>query len=379
MYNRIINIDNEYRDSAFLWGARQVGKTTWLQARYPDARIYDLLRPSEFARLLRHPELLSEELADFGENDTVIIDEIQKLPILLDEIHSLIQRKNIRFILSGSSARKLRRLGTNLLGGRATREVMFPLVSAEIPDFDLIRAVNNGMIPRHYMVQNPWERLRGYIGVYLNEEIREEALTRNLKSFSHFLEIAAQCDGEMLVYKNIAQDCGIDYRTVKEYFAILEDTLVGYLIPGFTATPKRKAVAAPKFYLFDVGIANYLTKRRDMEPGSDSFGHAFEHFIIQEIIAYLGYHHSDEQLTYWRTASGYEVDAVIGNGRIAIEIKSSEEIKSRHTKGLKAFSEDYPDARLITVSLDKYKRTMNGVEIFPANDFLKALWAGNIV
>lgn len=379
MYNRIINIDNEYRDSAFLWGARQVGKTTWLQARYPDARIYDLLRPSEFARLLRHPELLSEELADFGENDTVIIDEIQKLPILLDEIHSLIQRKNIRFILSGSSARKLRRLGTNLLGGRATRELMFPLVSAEIPDFDLIRAVNNGMIPRHYMVQNPWERLRGYIGVYLNEEIREEALTRNLKSFSHFLEIAAQCDGEMLVYKNIAQDCGIDYRTVKEYFAILEDTLVGYLIPGFTATPKRKAVAAPKFYLFDVGIANYLTKRRDMEPGSDSFGHAFEHFIIQEIIAYLGYHHSDEQLTYWRTASGYEVDAVIGNGRIAIEIKSSEEIKSRHTKGLKAFSEDYPDARLITVSLDKYKRTMNGVEIFPANDFLKALWAGNIV
>ena len=379
MYNRIINIDNEYRDSAFLWGARQVGKTTWLQARYPDARIYDLLRPSEFARLLRHPELLSEELADFGENDTVIIDEIQKLPILLDEIHSLIQRKNIRFILSGSSARKLRRLGTNLLGGRATREVMFPLVSAEIPDFDLIRAVNNGMIPRHYMVQNPWERLRGYIGVYLNEEIREEALIRNLKSFSHFLEIAAQCDGEMLVYKNIAQDCGIDYRTVKEYFAILEDTLVGYLIPGFTATPKRKAVAAPKFYLFDVGIANSLTKRRDMEPVSDSFGHAFEHFIIQEIIAYLGYHHSDEQLTYWRTASGYEVDAVIGNGRIAIEIKSSEEIKSRHTKGLKAFSEDYPDARLITVSLDKYKRTMNGVEIFPANDFLKALWAGNIV
>lgn len=379
MYNRIINIDNEYRDSAFLWGARQVGKSTWLQARYPNARLYDLLRPSEFARLLRHPEILSEELADFGENDTVVIDEIQKLPILLDEIHSLIQRKNIRFILSGSSARKLKRLGTNLLGGRATREVMYPLVSAEIPDFDLIRAVNNGMIPRHYMVQNPWERLRGYIGVYLNEEIREEALTRNLKSFSHFLEVAAQCDGEMLVYKNIAQDCGIDYRTVKEYFTILEDTLVGYLIPGFTATTKRKSVAAPKFYLFDVGVANYLTKRRDMEPGSDNFGHAFEHFIIQELIAYLGYHHSDEQLTYWRTASGYEVDAVIGNGRIAIEIKSSEEIKSRHTKGLKAFSEDYPDARLITVSLDKYKRTMNGVEIFPANDFLKALWAGNIV
>ena len=161
MYNRIINVDNEYNDSVFLWGARQVGKTTWLNAKYPACRTYDLLRPSEFERLLRRPEILSEELEDFGENDTVIIDEIQKLPQLLDEVHSLIQRKNIRFILSGSSARKLKKLGTNLLGGRATREQMFPLVSAEIPDFDLIRAVNNGMIPRHYMVDNPKERLRG--------------------------------------------------------------------------------------------------------------------------------------------------------------------------------------------------------------------------
>lgn len=379
MYSRVIDIDSEYNDSAFLWGARQVGKTTWLQTKYPDARVYDLLRPSEFARLLRHPEILSEELADFGEDDTVIIDEIQKLPILLDEVQSLIQRKNIRFILSGSSARKLKRLGTNLLGGRATREQMFPLVSAEIPDFDLIRAVNNGMIPRHYMVQNPQERLRGYIGVYLNEEIREEALTRNLKSFSHFLEVAAQCDGEMVVYKNVAQDCGIDYRTVKDYFSILEDTLIGYLIPGFTGTAKRRSIAAPKFYFFDVGIANYLMKRRNLQPGSDDFGHAFEHFIVQELIAYLGYHHAEERLTYWRTAGGHEVDAIIGDGRVAIEIKSSEEVKSRHTRGLKAFGEEYPDARLIVVSLDKYKRTMNGVEVFPALDFLKALWAGEII
>ena len=379
MYQRIVNLDNEYNDSVFLWGARQVGKTTWLNAQYRSCRTYDLLRPSEFERLLRHPELLSEELADFGENDIVIIDEIQKLPQLLDEVHSLIQRKNIRFILSGSSARKLRRLGTNLLGGRATREQMYPLVSAEIPDFDLIRAVNNGMLPRHYMVQNPWERLRGYIGVYLNEEIREEALTRNLKSFSHFLEVAAQCDGEMLVYKNIAQDCGIDYRTVKEYFTILEDTLVGYLIPGFTATIKRKAVAAPKFYLFDVGIANYLTHRKNMLPGSDDFGHAFEHFIIQEIIAYMGYHHIEERLSYWRSSSGYEVDAIIGNGRVAIEIKSSEEVKSRHTRGLKAFSEDFPEVRQIVVSLDKYRRKMNLIEVLPAKTFLEELWQGKVI
>lgn len=379
MYKRILSIESEYNDSAFLWGARQVGKTTWLTSQYPNCRVYDLLRPSEFERLLRRPEILSEELEDYGESDTVIIDEIQKLPQLLDEVHSLIQRKNIRFILSGSSARKLRRLGTNLLGGRATREQMYPLVSAEIPDFNLVRAVNNGMIPRHYMVQNPWERLRGYIGVYLSEEIREEALTRNLQTFSRFLEVAAQCNGKMLVYKNIAQDCGIDYRTVKEYFTILEDTLVGYLLPAFTATRKRKALTVPKFYFFDVGVTNYLTHRRGMTPGSDDFGHAFEHFIIQELIAYIGYNHVEERLSYWRSASGYEVDAVIGEGRLAIEIKSSDEAKSRHTRGLKAFSEEYPDARLIVVSLDKYRRKMNDVEVFPALEFLDNLWKGLIV
>lgn len=379
MYDRILNIDNEYDDSVFLFGARQTGKTTWLISQFPNCRYYDLLRPSEFERLLRQPELLPQELEDFGENDTVIIDEIQKLPQLLDEVHYLIQRKGIRFILSGSSARKLKRAGTNLLGGRASKEQMFPLVSAEIPDFDLIRAVNNGMIPRHYMVQNPQQRLRGYIGVYLNEEIREEALSRSLNSFTHFLETAAQCDGKMLVYKNIAQDCGIDYRTVKEYFSILEDTLVGYFIYGFTESKKRKAIAAPKFYLFDVGVANYLCHRQHLQPGSDDFGHAFEHLIIQEIIAYLGYSHSDEKLCYWRTTSGYEVDAVIGNGRVAIEIKSSEEVKSRHTHGLKAFSEDFPNAKLFIVSLDKYKRKLNGIDIIPAMDFLKDLWKGLVI
>jgi len=379
MYIRRISINGEYNDSVFLWGARQVGKTTWLTSQFPGCRYYDLLRPSEFERLLRHPELLSEELADFGENDTVIIDEIQKLPQLLDEVHYLIQRKGIRFILSGSSARKLKRAGTNLLGGRASREMMYPLVSAEIPDFDLLRAVNNGMIPRHYMVQNPLERLRGYIGVYLDEEIREEAITRNLKTFSHFLEVAAQSDGEMVVYKNIAQDCGIDHRTVKDYFAILEDTLIGYLIPGFTRTEKRRAIAAPKFYFFDVGVTNYLRHRRGLVPGTDDFGHAFEHLMVQEIIAFLGYSHSEERLTYWRTASGYEVDAIIGDGRVAIEFKATAEVQSRHTRGLKAFSEERPEARLIIVSLDKYRRKLNGVDVLPATEFLTDLWQGRII
>ena len=379
MYQRKLSLDDENNDSVFLWGARQVGKTTLLEQLFPHVRYYDLLQANEFERFLRRPSLLSEELESMKEGDLVIIDEIQKVPHLLDEIHSLIHRKKIRFILSGSSPRKLIRSGANLLGGRALKKTLFPLVSAEIPEFDLIKAVNNGMIPRHYMINNPLERFRAYIGVYLNEEIREEALSRNLKSFSRFLEIAALSNGEMIVYKNIAQDCGIDYRTVKDYFEILNDTLIGYLIPGFTSTMKRRAIQTPKFYFFDVGITNYLLNRRNLLPGSEVFGHSFEHLIIQELIAYLGYTQSTETITYWRTSSGYEVDVIIGNGRIAIEIKSTNEVKTRHLKGLKAFQEDFPNVRAIVVSLDKYKRIINGVEIIPAEQFLKALWNSEIV
>lgn len=379
MYQRKLSLDDENNDSVFLWGARQVGKTTLLEQLFPHVRYYDLLQANEFERFLRRPSLLSEELELMKEGDLVIIDEIQKVPHLLDEIHSLIHRKKIRFILSGSSPRKLIRSGANLLGGRALKKTLFPLVSAEIPEFDLIKAVNNGMIPRHYMINNPWERFRAYIGVYLNEEIREEALSRNLKSFSRFLEIAALSNGEMIVYKNIAQDCGIDYRTVKDYFEILNDTLIGYLIPGFTSTMKRRAIQTPKFYFFDVGISNYLLNRRNLLPGSEVFGHSFEHLIIQELIAYLGYTQSTETITYWRTSSGYEVDVIIGNGRIAIEIKSANEVKTRHLKGLKAFQEDFPNVRAIVVSFDKYTRIINGVEIIPAEQFLKALWNSEII
>ena len=379
MYQRLLNFEDENNDSLFLWGARQTGKTTLLQMAFPKCRYYDLLRASDFERFFRHPNLLSEDLETFGSKDTVVIDEIQKVPQLLDEVHSLIQRKGIRFILSGSSPRKLKRYGANLLGGRAGKVQLYPLVSAEIPDFDIVRAVNNGMIPRHYMVANPWERFRAYIGVYLNEEIREEALSRNLQLFSRFMEVAAQSDGEILVYKNIAQDCGIDYRTVKSYFEILEDTLLGYLLPAFTLSKKRKAVASPKFYYYDVGIANYLMGRKSMQLGSDDFGHAFEHLIVQELMAWIGYHRSDEKLSYWRTSNGYEVDVVVGEARVAIEIKSCREVMSRHLKGLKAFSEEFPRCKLIVVSFDCYRRVSSNVEIIPVQEFLSDLWAGKIL
>jgi len=379
MINRILNLDNSHNDSTFVWGARQVGKTTLIRETYPDVVYYDLLQAKDFERLLRNPALLSEDLETLNDGDTVVIDEVQKLPQLLDEVHSLIFRKNIRFILSGSSPRKLKRYGANLLGGRALKEILYPLVSSEIPDFDIFKAVRYGMLPRHYLISDPWKRLGAYIGVYLNEEIREEALTRQLKNFSRFMEIAAFSNGEILVYKNIAQDCGIDFRTVKDYFEILVDTLVGYLIPSFTHTQKRRSIQSPKFYYFDVGIANYLRNRRDIQLGSVDFGHAFEHFIIQELIAYLGYHENNEQLSYWRTSSGFEVDAIIGNGRVAIEIKSIEEIQVRHLKGLKAFQEEFPDCRLIAVSFDARPRITQGVEIFPAMEFLIKLWNHEIV
>jgi predicted AAA+ superfamily ATPase len=379
MINRILNLDNAHNDSVFVWGARQVGKTTLIRNAYPDVVYYDLLQAKDFERLQRNPSLLNEDLTILNDGDTVVIDEIQKIPQLLDEVHSLIFRKNIRFILSGSSPRKLKRHGANLLGGRALKEILYPLVSAEIPDFDIYKAVRYGALPRHYLISDPWKRLGAYIGVYLNEEIREEALSRNLKTFSRFMEIAAFSNGEIVVYKNIAQDCGIDYRTVANYFEILTDTLVGYIIPSFTHTKKRRSIQAPKFYYFDVGIANYLRNRRNIQLGSVDFGQAFEHFIIQELIAYLGYNEKDEPLSYWRTSSGYEVDAIIGAGRVAIEIKSTEEIQSRHTKGLKAFQEEFPDCRIIAISFDSRPRISNNVEVYPATDFLKKLWNHEIV
>jgi predicted AAA+ superfamily ATPase len=379
MITRILNLHNADNDSIFLWGARQVGKTTLIKETYPNAVYYDLLRVTEFERLQRNPSLLSEDLETLNNGETVVIDEIQKIPQLLDEVHSLIFRKNIRFILSGSSPRKLKRCGANLLGGRALKEILFPLVSAEIPDFDIHKAVRYGTLPRHYLISDPWKRLSAYIGVYLNEEIREEALSRQLRTFSRFMEVAAFSNGEIVVYKNIAQDCGIDHRTVKDYFEILVDTLTGYMIPAFTNTKKRRSIQTPKFYYFDVGIANYLRNRRNIQLGSVDFGHAFEHFIIQELMAYLRYNEKEEQLSYWRTSSGYEVDAIIGNGRIAIEIKSTEEIQSRHLKGLKAFQEEFPNCRLIAVSFDARPRISTEVEVYPATDFLKKLWNHEII
>lgn len=378
MFSRKINLQDAENESIFLWGARQTGKSTLLQLLFPNTRYIDLLKSDEFERYNRRASLLREELSLLQENELIIIDEIQKIPELLDEVQWLMTNKNHRFILSGSSARKLRRSGVNLLGGRAIRKHLYPFVSAEIPDFDLIKACNNGMMPRHYLVDDAGKRIHAYVGDYLQQEIKAEALTRNLKTFSRFMEIAALSNGEVVNYNNIASECGVSAPTVKEYFSILEETLIGYTIPAFTKNVKRRVIQSPKFYYFDVGIVNFLLRRRSLLPGSAEFGHAFEHLIMQELIAYIGYSESQHSLSYWRTTSGYEVDAVIGNANVAIEIKSTEEVHSHHTQGLKAFSEEFPNSRLIIVSMDKYPRRMNEIDVIPAQHFLKMLWNGEL-
>ncbi len=381
MIERILNIDDSQYGSVFLFGARQTGKTTLLLKLFPHSRFYDLLETDTYERLRRNPAILRQELSMAKAGEVVIIDEIQLIPELLNEVHWLITRQDIHFILSGSNARKLKRKGVNTLGGRAVRNILFPLVSAEIKDFDLIRAVNSGMLPTHYLASSDSvlkKRLQAYISVYLKEEIAAEALVRRLASFTRFLEVAALTNGEMVNYTNIAQECGVDAKTVKEYFSILEETLIGYMVPAFTRTVKRRLNQSPRFYFFDVSLPNYLLHRHNLQPGSADFGHAFEHLMIQEITAYLGYNNIENALTYWHTYTGYEVDAVLGIAEVAIEFKSCDEVQSKHLRGLKAFKEEHSSARLIIVSLEVSQRLFHDVEVMPATTFLQELWQGKI-
>lgn len=378
MYQRIFDIEHKLDEAMFLFGARQTGKSTLLKERFGDAIYYDLLNPSVRKALKLNPNSLWEALQDKPAGTLVIVDEIQKVPELLDVVHSLMVDRGLFFILSGSSARKLKRSGANTLGGRAIPESLYPLVWPEVTDFQIDRAVQNGMIPRHYMVEDATKRLSGYVKVYLDEEIREEGEVRQLDAFERFMEVAAISDGEMLNYSNIAADCGVSAKTVKSYFQILYDTLIGYEIPAFRKEIKRKIVQAPKFYYFDVGLANYLMGRNSLKRGTDDYGHAFEHLVMQEIIAYKGYNDKRDTISYWHTYDQKEVDVVIGDAKVAIEIKSSEHVETKHRKGLKAFKEEHPDCRLILVSLDPITRKSGDEELIYVLDFLNMLWSGDI-
>ena len=378
MYFRKQELIDSQNESLFLWGARQTGKSTLLKTLFPDALWFDLLLSDVYERLLRNPSLLRETIAA-GQSKVMIIDEIQRIPELLNEVHWIITHLPVRVIMSGSSPRKIIRSNTNLLGGRALRYELYPFTSEEIPNFDLLKALNNGLLPRHYLSSSPKKMISAYVGNYLRDEIAGEAKIRNVANFSRFLESAAFSNGEMVNYANIASDCGVSAVTVKEYFQILEDTLVGRFLPSYQKKPKRRVITAPKFYFFDIGIVNYLLKRGRIDFGGELFGNAFEHFIYNELYAHSSYSGKDYPIYYWRTASQIEIDFVLGNHDVAIEVKATNNVQSRHLKGLKSFSEEYTVTQLVLVCNEPLPRISEGVRILPWKVFLEELWAGKII
>lgn len=388
IYKRYLNLALPQGQSAFLWGARKTGKSTYLAKHFPNSFYYNLLKTNEFFRLLRQPHLLREDVAALTKEQLkhpIIIDEVQKIPELLDEVHLLIETTPAYFILCGSSARKLKRVGVNLLGGRAWRYEFYPLVYPEITDFDLLHALNHGLIPSHYLTMHWNKTIKAYVQDYLKEEIKEEGLVRNLRAFAEFLEAAAFSNGELINYKNIAADCGVDAKTVKEYYQILVDTLLGYYLYPYTRKSKRSNITStPKFYLFDVGVVNHLMKRTIGALKGNIAGNAFEHYILMELIGHRGLCDLEHQICFWRTANGLEVDFILGHAEVAIEVKVSSDIKRTDIKGLLAFQEEYQPKRCIVVCTTERKRllTINGkqkVEILPWQDFLNELWQGKIM
>ena len=365
-------------ESVFFWGPRQSGKSTLLKALFTDALFFDLLLSDLYKRLLTNPEYLRETVLA-SEKKVVVIDEIQKLPNLLNEVHWLISNHSIRFILSGSSPRKIIRSGENLLGGRALKYELFPFSSSEIPNFDLLRALNHGLLPRHYLSNNPKRNIAAYIGSYLRDEIVAEAKIRNVDVFARFLESAAFSNGEIVNFTNIASDCGVSSPTIKEYFQILEDTLIGRFVTVFQHKPKRRVIKSPKFYFFDVSITNHLLNRPKIELGTELFGNAFESFILQELMAHRHYSGKEYQISYWRTASQIEVDFILGKHEVAIEVKSSNKISSKHLGGIRAFRTEYNVKRSIIVCTENLPRILDETEILPWELFLERLWRNEII
>jgi predicted AAA+ superfamily ATPase len=377
-YNRILNILEPLGErSLFLLGPRQTGKTTLLQQILPNATTYDLLRADTFQELSADPSLIRQRLTP--DDKIIVIDEIQKLPILLDEVHSLIQRNpNLRFVLTGSSARKLRRGGVNLLAGRARIRYLHPLVALELAFGQLADRLQWGGLPFVLNSSSPRHDLQTFCGTYLQEEIRAESLVRSIENFSRFLLVAGLTNGAQLNYENVARDVGLSSRTVREYYQIIIDTLLGHLVEPFGATRIRKSVGIPKFYLFDLGVANFLGKIGAVERGSKAYGDGIEHLIFLELRAFLDYQSHDAPLSYWRSTTKFEVDFTIGD-TVAIEVKAKPRVTDTDLKGLRALKEEDIFKRFICVSDESARRrTDDGIEIIPLDLFLRELWSGEI-
>lgn len=381
---RILEMKLPKGQSAFLWGPRKTGKTTYLKSYFPDSIVYDFLKTDLFIDMSKNPALLREQLLAKPKEklkQPIILDEVQKVPKVLDEVHWLIENKGLRFILCGSSARKLKRGHVNLLGGRAWRYEMFPLVTPELKKYDLLHILNHGMVPSHYLQAGEYRKsLKAYVQDYLKEEVFAEGLTRNISAFSRFFEAFGYSHGELTNYSNIARDCGVESKTVKEYYQILIDTLLAYRIEPFKKRQSRQVITkASKYYLFDVGVAGILTRRYLEQEKGEEFGKAFEHFILMELEAYRTYSGKEFGINFWRTKSGVEVDFILGKGKVAIEIKGTSRVDRSDLKGVFAFKEEYSPKKAMVVCNEKEKRVHGGIEILPWKHFLNELWQGNIL
>jgi predicted AAA+ superfamily ATPase len=374
--DRILDLSLPADRSAFLWGPRKTGKTYWIKRCFADSVIIDLLKTDVFADYASRPSLLREQYQDH--RGLVVIDEIQMVPDLLNEIHWLIENTDVSFLMTGSSARKLRRRHANLLGGRAWRYTMAPLTYAEMEGFDLEQIVVSGLLPPHFLSSDPVQDIRSYVADYLKEEIAAEAVIQNIPAFAEFLRVAALTSGELLNYTNVGRETGVSAKVVRNYFQILEDTFLGFRITPWRKVRNRRLIETEKFYLFDVGVTNYLA-RRAPRIGTPEFGNSFEHYILMELKAYQAYRNPELDIRYWRTSTGFEVDFVLDDMNVAIEVKASQRVHSTHTRGLRALLEEHTVKRAVIVSLEKQQKKLDSsIEVMPWQVFLNTLWSGEL-
>jgi predicted AAA+ superfamily ATPase len=385
IFDRTLNLELPAKQSTFLWGPRKTGKSTFLKRRFPHSLVYDFLKTDLFFELTKNPGLLREQLLAQKKEvlqHPVILDEVQKVPQVLDEVHWLIENTDIRFILCGSSARKLKRGQANLLGGRAWRYEMFPLTALEvgIDEIDLPRVLNRGMISVHYLQDNYGKSLDAYVRDYLKEEVFHEGLARNIPAFSRFFDAMGYSHGQLTNYSNIARECGVSSKTVKEYYRILIDTLLGMDVEPFKKRQERSVIGqAAKFYLCDVGVAGAITKRHIREERGELFGQAFEHFVLMEIRAHSSYSELNYDINFWRTKSGLEVDFILNRGEVAIEVKGTSRVDNRDFKALGAFIEAYSPRQAFMVCNEKTRRVHRGITVIPWREFLQDLWGSEII
>lgn len=358
------------KKSHFFLGPRQTGKSFLIGQTLKDTRVYDLLDTSMYLALSHRPQRLAEELTP--KDRIVVIDEIQRLPMLLNEVHRLIEQRGIRFLLTGSSARKLRHGGVNLLGGRARTKYLHPLTYRELGEhFHLDTFISHGGLPSIYFSDDPRADLDAYAGSYLQQEIVAEGATRNIAAFSRFLKVAAYCNATIVNFTNVATDAQVPRTTVYEYFEILKDTLVLHELPAWRETKKRKPLASSKYYFFDIGVVAAIQERR-YRRGTPEYGEAMETYVLHELKSYTDYV-SGEPLAFWRSKSGFEVDFILGD-HTAIEIKASENIATNDLKSLKALAEERKLKRYLCVSLETRRRQVGEVTILPVKEFLDNLW-----